>query len=1069
MIHDSVAFLRDRVDEVIFDAEHFFDGWLRNPDYALACVAAAAEAGATLVCLCDTNGGTLPSQVGRAVDAAQGTMPGTPLGIHCHNDAELAVANSLRRCEHGCRPGAGHHERLRRALRQRQPVLDDPDPPAQAGLVVRHRRAARQPGRVSRLVYELANLEPSKRQAVRRRRAPSPTRAALHVVGGAEERGDLRAHRSRRWSATSSASSSPTSRGRSNLLAKAAEFGVDLPSATSRRVQRVCSQELKELEARRATSSRAADASLELLMRKALDGDRPRFFRLIGFRVIDEKRHEDEAPIAEATIMLEGPDGDDRAHGGAGERARSTRSTTRSARRSGSSIREIQDVRLLDYKVRVLGGGEGTGGRGARAHRVGRRARALEHGRRVAQRHRGELAGAGRQHGLQAPQAPAGGGPIGRVLVRIYLDPTPARRCGPRPARPCSTSWTRPPRTPPARIARAPARAASSRRPAARSPGRSAPAPRRSCSPAAPPRPTTWRCAASSPAAGPRRGLVVGTIEHASVLETARALARDGVAVTERRRVDTVGRMTPDDVVAALRRADGARERRPRQRRDRRRCTGGATIACALRSRGVAGAHRRGAGRSAACRSTWRRWASTSCRCRATSWAARRGVGALWVRPGTPLRPLAHRWAAGARAPCGHGAGGGDRRLRGGRGGRGRRADRAKRLAWPRCGTVSGMGCAPACPTSSLHGPADGPCLPNTLNVRLPWLRGREPARAARPRRGGGVARLGVRRRLARAVARAARDGPRRRVGARRTPPQPRTATRRPTRSTPCHRPAAAAGARRCAAGRRHEGRRRDERRRRQRGRRGPLRGGRATTWSASRCASPATAPGSCCSLDDFHDARAGRRSARHPALRVRLPRRLRARRRAPVRRRVPGGPDAEPVRAAATSTSSSTCSGGARASWVRAASPPATTRASRATRRRAAPPLRTATTRPRTRRYFLFGLDQAALARTLLPDRRPHQGRGAGRGARARPRRWPTSPRAWRCASSPTATRRRSSSAPPARAAAARPGGGRRDGRELGTPRRRPPLHGRPAARPRARRRPAALRARHRRRPPAR
>src|SRR5262249_57244439 len=93
---------------------------------------------------------------------------------------------------------------------------------------------------------------------------------------------------------------------RSNLLAKAAEFGIDLESAPPalRRLLR----DLKELESQGYVFE-GADASFELLMRKALEGDRPRFFRLIGFRVIDEKRHEREAPIAEATIMLEGPDG----------------------------------------------------------------------------------------------------------------------------------------------------------------------------------------------------------------------------------------------------------------------------------------------------------------------------------------------------------------------------------------------------------------------------------------------------------------------------------------------------------------------------------------------------------------------------------------------------------------------------------------------------------------------------------------------------------------------------------------------------------------------------------------
>src|SRR5215831_13351132 len=101
VIRDSVAFLKTRVDEVIFDAEHFFDGLAAKPDYALACVRAAADAGATLICLCDTRGGSLPAQIGAGVDAARAKVT-VPLGIHCHNDCELAVANSVTGIEHGC-------------------------------------------------------------------------------------------------------------------------------------------------------------------------------------------------------------------------------------------------------------------------------------------------------------------------------------------------------------------------------------------------------------------------------------------------------------------------------------------------------------------------------------------------------------------------------------------------------------------------------------------------------------------------------------------------------------------------------------------------------------------------------------------------------------------------------------------------------------------------------------------------------------------------------------------------------------------------------------------------------
>jgi 2-isopropylmalate synthase len=93
MIVESIAFLVERGKRVHYDAEHFFDGWRDDPEYALACVRAAAEAGAENVALCDTNGGSLPEQIAAAVRAARST--GAALGIHCHNDAECGVANSL--------------------------------------------------------------------------------------------------------------------------------------------------------------------------------------------------------------------------------------------------------------------------------------------------------------------------------------------------------------------------------------------------------------------------------------------------------------------------------------------------------------------------------------------------------------------------------------------------------------------------------------------------------------------------------------------------------------------------------------------------------------------------------------------------------------------------------------------------------------------------------------------------------------------------------------------------------------------------------------------------------------
>ena len=110
MIADSVAFCAASVPEVVYDAEHLFDGFKHNPDYALRTLRAAADAGAAWIVLCDTNGGSLPEEIAEAVQEVAREIA-VPLGIHTHNDGELAVANSLAAIRHGAPPGSGHDQR----------------------------------------------------------------------------------------------------------------------------------------------------------------------------------------------------------------------------------------------------------------------------------------------------------------------------------------------------------------------------------------------------------------------------------------------------------------------------------------------------------------------------------------------------------------------------------------------------------------------------------------------------------------------------------------------------------------------------------------------------------------------------------------------------------------------------------------------------------------------------------------------------------------------------------------------------------------------------------------------
>jgi 2-isopropylmalate synthase len=353
VIHDSVAWLKKRVDEVVFDAEHFFDGLAANRIYALECVRAAADAGATLVCLCDTRGGTLPTQITAGIEAAHGAIP-TPLGIHCHNDCELAVANSVAGVEAGCVQVQGTINGFGERCGNANLVSIIPVLQLKRGYHCVTAAQMKKLADISQFVYELANLEPNKRQAFVGQSAFAH-KGGLHVAA-VQKNPETYEHMDPDLVGNTQRVLVSDLAGRSNILYKAAKFGIDLES--NKPAVAALLQELKELESK-GFAFEGAEASFELLMRKAIDGDRVRFYRLIGFRVIDEKRTESEPPIAEATIMLEGPDG--RIEHTAAQGNGPVNALDRALRKAlGKFYPEVEQVRLHDYKVRVLGNQEGT-------------------------------------------------------------------------------------------------------------------------------------------------------------------------------------------------------------------------------------------------------------------------------------------------------------------------------------------------------------------------------------------------------------------------------------------------------------------------------------------------------------------------------------------------------------------------------------------------------------------------------------------------------------------------------------------------------------------------------------
>jgi 2-isopropylmalate synthase len=352
VIFDTVSHLKRRVDQVIFDAEHFFDGYRANSEFALECVRVASDAGADLLCLCDTNGGRLPQEIAVGVDAVRAIVQ-TPIGIHCHNDSELAVANSLMAVEHGAVQVQGTIN----GIGERCGNVNLCSVIANLQLKLGHRVVTptqlRHLQEISRFVYELANIEPNKRQPYIGVSAFAH-KGGIHVAAVQKNRltyehidPTLVGNHQRVLVSDLS--------GRGNIVYKAQEYGIDIDS-TDVNVRQVLS-ELKELE-HQGFQFEGAEASFELLLQKGTNG-RVRYFRLIGFRVIDEKRSEGEQPLSEATIMIEGPDGtiEHTAAQGNGP----VNALDKALRKALTKFYpQIEHMKLLDYKVRVLSSGTGT-------------------------------------------------------------------------------------------------------------------------------------------------------------------------------------------------------------------------------------------------------------------------------------------------------------------------------------------------------------------------------------------------------------------------------------------------------------------------------------------------------------------------------------------------------------------------------------------------------------------------------------------------------------------------------------------------------------------------------------
>jgi len=351
LVEKTVAYLKGRVPEVVYDAEHFFDGYKANPEYALRTVRAALRGGADVVVLCDTNGGSLPTEIRRVVGAVRDAVTG-PLGIHCHNDGELAVANSLVAVEAGATHVQGTVNGFGERCGNANLISIIPNLVLKMGRSCIAGDRLKRLREVARFVDELANLHHDKHQAFVGDSAFAH-KGGVHVA--AVRRNPLTyEHIDPALVGNSQRVLISDLSGRANVLSKACELGLDLDGKSD--VAAAVLERVKRLEAE-GFLYEGAEGSFEVLLKKSL-GKHRKFFDLIGFRVIDEKRHENEEPIAEATIMLR-VDGvvEHTAAIGSGPVNALDAALRKALEKFYPAIR---DVRLLDFKVRVLTSGGGT-------------------------------------------------------------------------------------------------------------------------------------------------------------------------------------------------------------------------------------------------------------------------------------------------------------------------------------------------------------------------------------------------------------------------------------------------------------------------------------------------------------------------------------------------------------------------------------------------------------------------------------------------------------------------------------------------------------------------------------
>jgi len=356
MIADSVRYLKSQGRRVFFDAEHFFDGFLSDREYALQCLKTAAGAGVDCVVLCDTNGGTVTSKVAEIVRLVVGEV-GCEVGMHAHNGAEVAVANSLAAVEAGAKQVQAAANGYGDMCGNANMFSIIANLKLKMGLDVVTDEQLAHLTEASRYVSEIANLPPSPRQPYVGS-AAFAHKAGLHVAGVIKE-GWSYQHVDPATVGNDTRILVSELAGRRNILAKMAEQGLDI-SPDGDEAKRLL-QRVKEMESR-GYQYEGAEASFELLVRRGRPGYAAPF-ELVDFMVVERRHHEPgkggREMLSEAMVKIRV---EEQVYHTAAEGNGPVNALDAAVRKAlVQRFPTISAIKLVDYKVRIIDSAAGTG------------------------------------------------------------------------------------------------------------------------------------------------------------------------------------------------------------------------------------------------------------------------------------------------------------------------------------------------------------------------------------------------------------------------------------------------------------------------------------------------------------------------------------------------------------------------------------------------------------------------------------------------------------------------------------------------------------------------------------